>query len=170
MALRRGMALRRRRAAAAAKAPQEAKAKRPRGRPYKFHQDEWASASISGREWRGVLLVCSDLHAMEVLLHFGKPELHQRRTPQALLAVPNVLARPQALRTAVEEAIDPGLWNLARKLVPDADLRGELLRSALESLGCDLWSLEHHCCLAALHMPYGIQDAEVTIAFPSRLD
>ena len=38
MALRRGMALRRRRAAAAAKAPQEAKAKRPRGRPYKFHQ------------------------------------------------------------------------------------------------------------------------------------
>ena len=30
-------------------------------------------------------------------------ELHQRRTPQALLAVPNVLARPQALRTAVEE-------------------------------------------------------------------
>eukprot|EP00913_Durusdinium_trenchii_P018109 g17017.t1 len=146
----------------------EAKAKRPRGRPYKFHQDEWASASISGREWRGVLLVCSDLHAMEVLLHFGKPDTwkaNKHRTKGfaswALLAVPNVLARPQALRTAVEEAIDPGLWNLARKLVPDADLRGELLRSALESLGCDLWSLEHHCCLAALHMPYGIQDAEL---------
>ena len=45
---------------------------------------------------------------------------------------------------------------MARKLVPDADLRGELLRSALESLGCDsaiiVAPLKVRTCLPVLEL------------------
>eukprot|EP00438_Fugacium_kawagutii_P001552 Skav232568 [mRNA] locus=scaffold1594:84650:85447:+ [translate_table: standard] len=88
----------------------------------------------------------------------GEPDAQVRRSPQALLSIPMALTRPQTVKLAAQQAIPAELMALARRLADGTELRSELLRSTLGSLGCDLFSLEHHCCLAALHFPYTAQE------------
>ncbi|CAJ1363345.1 unnamed protein product [Effrenium voratum] len=126
----------------------EARAKRRRGRPFKFQQGAWAAAPRLGA-FQGVLLVITEQQAMQALLHVGEPD--PQRRPAALLAVPCPLSRAHLLRPAVQQALPPGF---------SGDVRVELMRSTVEMLGCDLWRLDHHMCLAALNMPYSAKEIE----------
>eukprot|EP00435_Cladocopium_sp_Y103_P000406 s3426_g1.t1 len=126
-------------------------------------QGAWEAAAcrLDGSAWRGLLLVCPEQHAMQVILHVGEPDTERRRVPAALLSVPTQLTRPQTVQVAAQQAIHLDLWSFGQHLQPGTELRGELLRSAVNAMGCDLWSLENHCCLAALHLPYTSQEVSV---------
>lgn len=148
-------------------APEEALPKRKRGRPLKakFAEDTWSVAApkIAGEPTCGVLLLAPEEPALEALQAFGEPDFSVRREPQQLLAVPCPMARPVVVRAAADMVIDERLRDLARRLRPEraaeaASLRGELLRLALDHLGCDHWRLREHCVMATLSLPCGKEE------------
>jgi len=108
----------------------------------------------------GVLVLGTEPQMMQVLEHFGAPNTFLRHEPQQLLAIPCSMCEPDALLTIVGEGIDDEVRGFACSLRPDIHvaIRTYHLKQAVEQLGADILRMEEYYCLAAVMLPYGLED------------
>jgi len=111
-----------------------------------------------------VLLIGTEYQMLQIIEHFGPPDVHTRREPQMLLAVPCSSCRggPDLERSLCEIAsagIDDSMFSLAQSLRPDLGsritIRASLLKQAMEQLGPELAQLDDYYVLATVSLPYG---------------
>jgi len=130
-----------------------------------------------------VLVIGTEDQMLQIIQHFGEPDVTQRKDTQMLLALPcsscgcgpNCSRFDPTLLNTCEEAtcpvltmadqgMDPSMRQLAQSLRPDIaeeiQLRSYHLKQALEQLGPDMVRLDGFYCLSALQMPYGLYDIE----------
>mmetsp|Transcript_35959 Transcript_35959/g.99062 ORF Transcript_35959/g.99062 Transcript_35959/m.99062 type:complete len:439 (-) Transcript_35959:56-1372(-) len=131
-----------------------------------------------------VLLIGGEAHMLEILQHFGMPDVTERTEPsQQLLAVPcpSCQCGPRCtsfepwsremcdaatcpLSQVAADAIEPGMWELARRLRPDikVNLRPYHLKQAIEKIGPGLKKLDGLYCLSVVTLPYSHSDIAKT--------
>lgn len=111
-----------------------------------------------------VLLLSSELQALQALLHFGPPSVVEKQNVQQLIAIPCQMCGIETLASAATEAFEPSVRELAQKLRPDisVQIRVEALHQVLQELGSDVLRLEGYFCLASVVVPFGWNDIEAS--------
>jgi len=130
-----------------------------------------------------VLLVGTEQQMLQIIQHFGAPDVSERREPQMLVAVrcnscccgPSCIRYDAASQNTCDgescpllqlacQGVEPGMYDLAQSLRPDLkdqiSIRAYHLKQAVEQIGPDLLKLQDFYCLSAVNLPYGFQDIE----------
>lgn len=133
-------------------------------------ETEVHSVDGGGERAAHVLLLGQEGPMMDILQHFGSPDVDKRRDPvQQFLAVPCVAAdcgppgsdmASSPLCEVAADGLDDAMYDLARRLRPDipVGVRPVHLKQAIERLGAGLRKLDGWYCLSAVTLPYSLEE------------
>lgn len=142
-------------------------------RPFKSAELQYVAASMRSPPTApnderppggNVLVIGTEPQMMQILQHFGSPDLMQRREPQQLLAIPCHMCDTKSLLVVASEGVDEGLQPLAQTLRPDINvaLRAVHLAHAVEQLGPHVLRMDGYYVLSAVRLPYSQSNIEAS--------